>query len=112
MAQRVKAPVITTGGQDRSSAPLSSAHASALSAKTRLRVFISQQGAIYFFAIAAAIGPRTAAAGESAHTSEAPQSLPAKPYNLYSLLTHDDLVAEIEQRHDPSNWPVHLERVT
>ncbi|MEO1339058.1 MAG: N-acetylmuramoyl-L-alanine amidase-like domain-containing protein, partial [Myxococcota bacterium] len=79
---------------------------------TRLRVFMSQLGAIYFFAIAAAIGPRTAAAGESAHTSEAPQSLPAKPYNLYSLLTHDDLVAEIEQRHDPSNWPVHLERVT
>ena len=53
-----------------------------------------------------------ASAGESAHTSAVPQALPTKPYNLYALLNHDDLVAEIERRFDPGDWPAHLERVT
>ena len=47
-----------------------------------------------------------------AHTSSKPQPLPAQPYNLYSLLNDDDLVAEIERRYDPSDWRGHMERVT
>ncbi|MEM7674388.1 MAG: N-acetylmuramoyl-L-alanine amidase-like domain-containing protein [Myxococcota bacterium] len=56
--------------------------------------------------------PVIAAAEQTAHTSLAPQALPTRPYNLYSLLHHDDLVAEIEQRYDPADWSAHLERVT
>ena len=55
----------------------------------------------------------TAWAGGAAHTSDAPQPLPFRAYNFYSLLNHDDLVAEIERRHRmDTDWPAHLERVT
>ncbi len=51
-------------------------------------------------------------AGEPAHTSPQPQPLPFKPTNLYSSLSHEELVAEIEARFDPADWPAHVERVT
>ena len=59
----------------------------------------------------------TAFAGPSSKTSTAamtePQPAPWKPFNLYSLLRPDDLVAELERRHlEGGDYPELLERVT
>ena len=67
---------------------------------------------VIFVIAASAVAASTAIAGGAAHTSDAPQPLPFKPYNLYSLLNQDDLIAEIERRFQPIDWPAHLERVT
>ncbi len=56
---------------------------------------------------------RTAWAGDHAHTSHAPQPLPAQPENLYSRLDHDALTAELARhRFSGHDWPGHLERIT
>src|SRR5687767_12026527 len=42
-----------------------------------------------------------------------PQPAPYKPFNLYSLLTPEDLAAELERRHlQGGSFPELLERVT